>query len=295
VTGMQGFGVMVNDLALQALVKREKTAGRLPSTCDETSITGQNLTAECQPNLSHADMAALISGRARASLISGVANDPKVIAYYRRVDFSGTQAASNIQFGGQAATEGFKPADASKATGYLALSSQGTADANGQFTGTSTDNKFITHAYVGSGDVIAGSTTSNPAIPGVSTDTDNYAFGVVSLEKVWKPVKADSGLKGASWVKIGGISPNFKANGDNDTTHRFGMLNGYPFQYEMVAIKNVAKSAAIAAVVDGIVAAMQDPTFDLAGIAYINSSDATKNAKFTRGGLGNNYAPLSVK
>lgn len=295
VTGMQGFGVMVNDKALQALIKREVAAGRMGADCltiGATNGTTSTLTAACQPNLSHADMAALITGRATAALISGDAADTTAIAYSRRVDFSGTQASSNIEFGGQAATEGFKAADiiAKKVTptGFLALSDAGVAEpVTGQYTKTSTDGKFITNAKVGSGDVITA----------VSADTTNYAFGVVSLEKVWKPVKADSALKGASWVKIGGISPNFKADGSNDTTHRFGMLNGYPFQFEMVAIKNATNSKypAIAAVVDGIVAGMQDPAFNLAGIAYINSSDTTKNANFTRGGLGNNYAPLSVK
>jgi len=304
VTGMQGFGVMVNDKALQALIKREVAAGRMGADClniGATNGTTSTLTAACQPNLSHADMAALISGRARAALISGDAADTTKIAYYRRVDFSGTQASSNIQFGGQAATEGFKSADIYSgkvtSTGYLPLSRATTMDANGQFTGVSDDGNFLTRAYVGSGDVISGSTTAVPSILGVSTDTANYAFGVVSLEKVWVAAKASSGIKGASWVKIGGISPNFKADGTNDTDHRFGMLNGYPFQYEMVAIKNAAnsKTPMVAAVVEAIVAGMQDPKFNLAGIAYINSSDATKNANFTRGGLGNNYAPLSVK
>ncbi len=305
VTGMQGFGVMVNDKALQALIKREVAAGHMAADCltiGATNGTTSTLTAACQPNLSHADMAALISGKATAALISGDSTDTTAIAYYRRVDFSGTQASSNIQFGGQAATEGFKAADILagkvKPTGYLTLSSAGASpDANGQFTATSADGKFLTRAYVGSGDVIAGSTTATPPTIGVSTDTTNYAFGVVSLEKVWVATKTSSALKGASWVKIGGISPNFDASGNNDTTHRVGMLNGYPFQYEMVAIKNAAnsKTPAIAAVVDGIVAGMQDPSFNLAGIAYIGSTDATKNAKFTRGGDGNNYAPLNLK
>jgi hypothetical protein len=295
VTGMQGFGVMVNDKALQALIKREVAAGRMSADCltiGATNGTTSTLTAACQPNLSHADMAALITGRATAALISGDSTDTNVIAYSRRVDFSGTQASSNIEFGGQAATEGFKAADllAKKvtATGGLTLSDAGVADAvTGQYTKTSADGKFISNAKVGSGDVITA----------VSADTANYAFGVVSLEKVWVPAKATSGIKGASWVKIGGISPNFKADGSNDTTHRFGMLNGYPFQFEMVAIKNAAnsKTPVLETVANAIVTGMQNPSFDLAGIAYIDSSDTTKNAKFTRGGLGNNYAPLSVK
>ena len=295
VTGMQGFGVMVNDKALQALIKREVAAGRMASACEAigaTNGTTSTLTAACQPNLTLADMASLVTGKATAALISGDAADVTPIAYFRRVPMSGTQASSNIAFAGQAATEGFKAADVLsgkvKATGFLKLSDVGTvADSGGHYMLTSADGKFISHAKNGSGDVITG----------VSADTTNYAFGVGSLEKTWNATKASSGIKGASFVKLDGISPNFDATGANDAKHRVGMLAGYPFQFEMVALKNAANSKlpAVAAVVDGIVAGMQDPAYNLAGIAYINSTDATKNAKFTRGGLGNNYAPLSVK
>jgi hypothetical protein len=293
ITGMQGFGVMLNDKALQALIKREVAAGRMVATCDgATKVTGITLTAACQPNLSRADMAALITGKATAAMISGDSNDATVIAYSRRVDFSGTQASSNILFGGQGATEGFKAADllAKKvtATGWLTLSDAGVANATtGQYTKTSADGKFISNALVNSGDVITA----------VSADTSNYAFGVVSLEKTWGTTTS-SGIKGMAWAKIDGISPNFGgATMANDAKHRVGMLNGYPFQFEMVAIKNAAnsKTPAIAAVADAIVTGMQNPAFDLAGIAYIDSTDATKNAKYTRGGLGNNYAPLNLK
>jgi hypothetical protein len=295
VTGMQAFGVMVNDKALQALIKREVAAGRMAASCLEigaTNGTTSTLTAACQPNMTKADMAALVTGKATAALISGDAADVTPIAYFRRVPMSGTQASSNIAFAGQAATEGFKAADVIsgkvKPTGFLKLSDVGTtADSGGHYMLTTADGKFISHAKNGGGDVING----------VSGDTTNYAFGVGTLEKIWSATKASSGIKGASYVKLDGVSPNFDAAGANDAKHRVGMLNGYPFQFEMVAIKNATNSKlpAVAAVVDGIVTGMQDPAFNLTGIAYINSTDATKNAKFTRGGLGNNYAPLNVK
>jgi len=293
VTGMQGFGVMLNNKALQALIKREVAAGRMDATCDgATKVTGITLTAACQPNLSRADMAALITGKATAAMISGDTTDTTVITYNRRVDFSGTQAASNIMFGGQGATEGFKAADILggklKATGYLTLSDAGVADAvTGQYSKTSNDGKFVSNAKVTSGDVISA----------VSGDTTTYSFGVVSLEKTWGATTG-SGIKGMSYAKIDGISPNFGgATMANDSKHRVGMLNGYPFQFEMVAIQNAAnsKTPAVAAVADAIVTGMQTPGFDLAGIAYIGSTDTTKNAKYTRGGLGNNYAPLNLK
>jgi len=313
-TAMQGFGVIVNDKALNALIKREVNAGRLLSTCLTTpALTGYTITAACQPNVSHADMAALISGRATAALISGDGTDTTKIAYNRRVDFSGTQASSNIQFGGQAATEGFKAADITgaapklTATGWLTLAGVGSApNTSGDYELVSSN--FISRAKVSSSGVIS-------AVSGTA-DKDFYSFGVVSLEKVWNQYAADqkdandkvtvakSALTGASYVKIGGISPNFDAAGNNDLKHRVGMLNGYPFQYEMVAIKNASnsKTPMVEKVVNNIVDGLQNPSFNLAGLAYLGTpavdataSEVAKYAKFTRGGLGNNYAPLNVK
>jgi hypothetical protein len=306
VTGMQGFGVMVNNVALTALINREIAAGRIDSSC--AGKTGVTITAACQPNLSHADMTALVTGKATGATF-GVAADT-AIAYFRRVPFSGTQASSNITFAGQAATEGFKAADilAGKvtATGYATLAAAGTVDASGNYANTV--GTFTTYSKVGSGDVITG----------VSGNTTALAFGVVSLEKVYAAgttsttnattgvvtTAANGDLKGATWVKLGGISPNFKADGTLDSKQRVGMQAGYPMQFEMVAIKNAAndKTPALKAVVDSIVTALADPTYDLAGIAYIGTpaanataAEVAKYAKYTRGGLGNNYAPLSVK
>jgi hypothetical protein len=283
VTGVQGFGVMVNNVALTALINREIAAGRMDSSC--AGKTGLTITAACQPNLSHADMTALVTGKATGATF-GVAADAS-IAYFRRVAFSGTQAASNITFAGQAATEGFKAADilAGKvtATGYATLAAAGTVDASGNYANTV--GTFTTYSKVGSGDVITG----------VSGNTTALAFGVVSLEKVYS-ASTSGDLKGATWVKLGGISPNFKADGTQDSKQRVGMQAGYPMQFEMVAIKNAAndKTPALKAVVDSIVTALADPTYNLAGIAYIGSTDSTKKATYYRGGLGNNYAPLTV-
>jgi len=283
VTGVQGFGVMVNNVALTALINREIAAGRMDSSC--AGKTGLTITAACQPNLSHADMTALVTGKATGATF-GVAADT-AIAYFRRVPFSGTQASSNITFAGQAATEGFKAADILSgkaiATGYATLAAAGAVDASGNYANTV--GTFTTYSKVGSGDVITG----------VSGNTTALAFGVVSLEKVYS-ASTSGDLKGATWVKLGGISPNFNATGTQDAKQRVGMQAGYPMQFEMVAIKNAAndKTPALKAVVDSIVTALADPTYNLAGIAYIGSTDATKKATYYRGGKGNNYAPLTV-
>jgi len=292
VTGMQGFGIMVNDLALKALIRREVAAGRLSSSCDSTAIgsstTTSTLTAACQPSIRSSDMTALITGMATAALISGDSTDTTAINYYRRVPFSGTQAASNIAFAGQAAIEGFAStalvAKTATATGFSDPILGATIDSNGNYTYTSSTTKYVNYAKVGSGDVI----------DGVSANTGAYAFGVVSLEKVWNATKASSALKGASWVKLDGISPNYDmSTGTHDTKQRVGMQAGYPFQFEMVALKNAKSTGASKAVATSIVTGLQTDTYNLPGIAYIGSSSSTYKANFWRGGLANNYAPLT--
>lgn len=289
VTGMQGFGIMVNDLALKALIKREVAAGRLASTCDYTTIgslaTTSTLTAACQPSIRSSDMTALITGKATAALISGDSTNTTAISYYRRVPFSGTQAASNIAFAGQSAIEGFASdlltAGTKSATGYTAPI-LGTASGN-DYTYTSTSGKYINYAK----------SSGSAVITGVSGDTTTYAFGIVSLEKVWNATKASSDLKGGSWVKLDGISPNYNmSTGVHDTKQRVGMQAGYPFQFEMVALR-AAGSGAQKAVVGSIVTALQTDTYDLPGIAYIGSTNSTYAATFYRGGLANNYAHLT--
>lgn len=296
VTGMQGFGIMVNDPALKALIRREVAAGRLPSSCDSTAIgsyaTTSTLTAACQPSIRSSDVTALITGKATAALISGGldatgAADTTAITYWRRVPFSGTQAASNVQFAGQAALEGFDStsliAGTKTPTGYSAPI-LGTAASSGDYTYTSASGRYVNYAKGSGSDVITG----------VSADTTTYAFGVVSLEKIWSATKSSSEIKGGSWVKLDGISPNFDmSTGVHDTKQRVGMQAGYPFQFEMVAVKgggNGGQKSLTAKIIQGL----QEPSYDLPGIAYIGSGVAsTYKANFFRGGSGNNYAPLT--
>jgi|GEM_PF-2871431 len=310
VTGVQGFGIMVNNKALQALISREVTAGRLSSSCVAANIYGSNeavtaavtagnssatlLTAACQPSIRSSDMNALVRGTATGELISGTSGDTTTISYYRRVPFSGTQAASNIMFAGQASTEGFSTATlAAAATGYTApigtnttSSPAASIDSSGNYSYTSSSGYYKNYAKVSGSNVISG----------VSGDTTTYAFGVVSLEKVWTAVSTGtsgvSGITGGSWVKLDGISPNYDmSTGTHDTKQRTGMQAGYPFQFEMVAIKNASNRNTQAAVVNAIVTGLATESYNLPGITYIGGS--TYPAKFYRGGSANNYAPLT--
>jgi len=143
--------------------------------------------------------------------------------------------------------------------------------------------------------VIEGSSTSD-VITAVSGNTTDYALGVVSIENFYSNTVASSKLKGALFVKMEGVSPIHKADGTIDAKSRAGMLNGYPFAFQMQAIKSSALTGDYLDIYNKIVTALTDPSKDLAGIAYIGSSDASKNTAYTRftdaAVSGGNYLPL---
>lgn len=267
VTGVQGFGVIVNPNLYQALIVKENAAGRLASSCLSSEVTNTatyTISAACQPNLDRALYTSLITGKVTTATALMGTTDTTTISLARRVDSSGTQAASNIFFAGLAGYNVKTPA----ADGFdLPLG----AGVSGDLT------------------VTAGSATGD-VITAVSGNTTSYALGVVSLENTYLPAKADSKIKGALFVKIEGISPNFKTDGTLDAKARVGVQNGYPFAFDMQALKPTGLAGAYLAIYNTIVTALTNPANNLAGIAYIGSTDATKNTSFHRN--GNNFLPL---
>ncbi len=267
-TGMQGFGVIVNPKLYTAMIARDIDLGRLPSTCasseDVTSAT-YVVSGACQPTITRGEYSSLIAGTvSTANDLLGVTGDANKIKLFRRVDSSGTQASSNLFFAGQAGYNVKTPAT----DGFLPPLGAGT---------------------VGDVTVAAGSTTGD-VINGVSAEAADYALGVVSLENTFSLTKASSKLKGALFVKVDGYSPNFRTDGSLDSKSRAGMQAGYPFAYEMQAIRPAAIAGAYKDISDAIINGLKDPVADLAGIAYIGSADAAKNTKWVRD--GNNNLPL---
>lgn len=268
-TGLQGFGVIVNAPLYAALIKQNVADGILPASCDDASQaiggTTDAITAACQPTLKKADYASVITGKygSAADWFGSTIGGSKALKLFRRVDTSGTQAASNIFFAGQAAYNAKDPANDGFATLVTAASTKLS--------------------------VTEGSTTG-AVISGVSGEATDMALGVVSLENYYSLTKSASKLKGAAFVKLDGISPNFKADGTVDLKARSGLLAGYPFAFEMVAVAPTLTGDQ-GGIATKIVNGLKDPANDLAGIAYIGSSDTAKNAPYTRN--GNNYLPLS--
>jgi len=265
---MQGFGVIVNPNLYNALIAKDIAAGRLDAACASSQTVGgatDVITSACVPNITNADMASVMGGKINASGLIG-ATTTQTLTLARRVASSGTQAAAQIFFAGQS---GYN-AKAPTTDGFIDLAS---ATAKGSLDA-----------------VVEGSATGD-VITAVSGNTTDLAIGVVSTENTYSMTKASSKLKGALYVKVGGMAPHFNAAGTAiDSKHRAALQAGYPFAYEAQFIAPAALAGDYLDIATKIKAALKDNTQDLPGQAYVASGTA-KDTTYTRG--GNNYAPLS--
>jgi hypothetical protein len=282
-TGMQGFGVIVSPALYTSLIAAQVAKGQLANSCLTSEQVGgatDTITAACQPNLPTAAYTSLVTGKttSAADFLGNSDAAGTLITLARRTDTSGTQAASNIFFANQAAT-------AAKATlrdfdnaPTVAIGNPADSAASVSYTDVRVFEK------TGTGDVIT-------AVSGAT----GYALGVVSLENTYSMSSKTTGVKKALYVKLDGISPNLTTAADGttvlDAKARVGILNGYPMVYEMQALTSAKLGEPYKAIAGKIVTALQDPAGDLAGIAYIGSTDTAKNTPFKR--LNSNYAPLS--
>ncbi|AXS80135.1 hypothetical protein [Dechloromonas sp. HYN0024] len=271
-TGIEGFGVIVNGNLYDALITKNIADGLLPATC--ASATASTLVVgtgngACQPSVRSADYASFVTsgGQFNSSDAFGVAaND---ITLCRRDDLSGTQAASNIFFLNNVC--GLE--------GHLgAIPVVTNADSNAP------TYNVVDAANVSTGKaevcVWSGSATGTSAMTG-------YGIGVVSLGE--KDAVDTALTKPFYFVKLDGVSPNYKANGAYDSLHRANLLNGsYKFATEMAAYVKSTTSLTTGAgkvaraIADDIAKANLS---NLTGIAYLaGTADATKTARYTKGG-----------
>lgn len=269
-TGVQGFGVIVNPALYTKLIAAEVAAGRLANSCLTSETVGgatDVITAACQPNLSKALYASVVTGQiSTANALLSTTGDTTKLVLARRVSQSGTQPASNIFFAGQAGYAVKTPL----VDGYAAVLGAGVV------------NDLTVSENSTTGDVITA----------VSGNTADYAMGVASLENTYSMTKSASKLKGALFVKLENISPNFDAaTGLLDSKHRVGLQAGYPFAFEMQAVKQTGLAGEYLDIADKVIAALIDPAQNLAGIAYIGSATPAVNTSYTHG--ASNYLPLT--
>jgi len=262
---MQGFGVLVNTNMYKALQTRDIAAGRMAAACQDDL-----LTVACQPNIFTADYTALMTGKVTAAADLGLTG---TLTLHRRPASSGTQAATQIRFAGQANYMGKTPL----ASGFDMVGSEVTNTA-GVDVGSV---KVKTHS--GTGDLIT-------AVRG-DTTAGNLSIGVVSLDNTASKFGTSRAAQTAFFVKLDGVSPDFKGDGTLDSKYRTALRNGYSFSYEFQALKSAKLAGDYSGIYSAIVAGLKDPAADLTGIAYIGSTDATKNTVWTRG--GNNNFPIN--
>ncbi|MBL0943569.1 MAG: hypothetical protein IBJ04_04520 [Hydrogenophaga sp.] len=201
----QGFGIMVSEELYKAMQTQQKAAGRLPSTC----TVGDFTAGACQPSISKAEYTAVVRGDAfnyafNATLTG--TNDP--INLCRRVETSGTQAASNAYFlnnpcGNGNPTFGAIPPKAVDFSGGTAVSwTNGVPGATVSGNYDDFGGQFGLFEGSGTGDarncVIRRNSGNNPN--NVADGLGKYAIGFISLENA----------PAAGWklIKLDGVSPN---------------------------------------------------------------------------------------
>ena len=289
---MQGFGVVVNNNMYAALMRREVREGRMDASCDST-VAANLLLAKCQPGISTADYTALMTGKTTSAAAFLRDNDEnRVLSLNRRPNSSGTQAITQIYFAGEANYLGKTPlATGFDMAGYDSTVMATTQDGKTTYS-TNTDN------WVNAGFKVTTNIGTGDLIKKVQGDTTGLSIGVASLDNKAASKFGPAGgtaatrdLETARWVKVDGISPNFKGDGSVDGDQRAGLQAGYSFAFEFQTVKSSKLAGDYSAIYSDIVAGLKNPALNLTGIAYINSSDTAKNTTWTRN--ENNYFPLN--
>jgi hypothetical protein len=281
---VQSFGVAVSQPLYIALQKKNGL---------DTTVCGVSPgidTAACQPSISRADYASLISVDGKIDSLAALTGDSTLtdeLKLARRDDLSGTQSVSNMFF------------------------------ANGQCNGNNevTVPKSIDMAVAKAGGLMGGlaiRTNIEDDVTGVldvqsnSTSTDvRAAVGSTTLYAIGVAGTGSGGKQGTAgrFVKIDGVSPNFDGtNYMNATATRNQINNGYQFSYVMfgmyqTAMKDAAKKATVLALLEGF---KSSAVTNLSGIAYLDSDAsnaiADRQAKYSRldtSGKANNCSPLT--
>lgn len=216
----QGFGVMASEGLYRAMQVKQVNDGRLPAACSTVSpATVAGVAAadaaftpgRCQPSISKAEYAAIVVDGNLAytlpSAPSALTGDTNPVHICRRVETSGTQAASNVYFlnnpcANANPTSGYKtPRKVNFADGTAVVLDTATHGVAGNFEDFGGD-AFTIFEGSGTGDarncLSRRSAGNNPA--NVNDGLGSYAVGVVSLE--------NAPAAGRRYLKLDGVSPN---------------------------------------------------------------------------------------
>jgi len=316
VLALQGFTVVVNLNLYKALQKRDIAAGRLAATCQDV-ISQDAAGAVCRPNISSIDYASLIrvGGITTAAKLLGDASDTKQITVQRRVDTSGTQAASNIYFlrqncqgygtdlAGVVDNTVLKNVSVTLA-GVKTKGTFGGAMAKRGLPAAAAIEYFKADGSAGTSSDFTLAVKTHGETGGVRTaikdDTSGYSIGVVSLDGK----EDNSGFGGnGRYVKVDGADPMLTgalASPARDANQRINLVNGrWPFAVEFQAVYKTAPNKMVGhdATRDLIIAGLKNSDANIPGLGFFSSgagdarNGSDKIATVRRAG-GNNCAPL---
>jgi hypothetical protein len=255
---MQGFQVVVNNNLYAKLIARDVAAGRLASTCTAPAFTATLTAADmaCQPTVTSAEMATIMLGKRPSTmgLDAGLG-----MTLQRRVDSSGTQAATQIFF------TKMGNAIASKVQAFTPV--MGAALVDGGKAGDLTKVLVVVNS------------SSDNLVANVPLDTTGYSIGVVSNDK-----GSYNGTANILSVKVDGFSPNFDGTAI-DASAKATLAKGYPVQFEFVSLAPATQAAPQAAVVTMFNTGLANVANAVKGVVYKTQSTFSRN--------GNNLGALT--
>jgi len=292
---MQGFAVAVNNNFYKALQDAQIDAGILPG-CTKGTGTTATYTEACQPNITRAQYASLVSKegsiKSAADFIPG---STATLTLARRDTLSGTQASSDMFF-------------LANSCNKLDAKSKINAHGGALTPLRGVDDKGVPLTNLPSGLVV----NENVQTGGVENDlklTSGYSIGVIALSKgagtAYKFVKLDGAspnfAKGATSTLVAGVAATSTAAATASTL-RNNMLDGsWPLQMTAYAVYPTAaaatydaKKAPKAEFIKQMVSDLSSASLhDLDAIGYFNGP-ATKKTLVSRVG-GNNCSPLVTR
>jgi hypothetical protein len=217
----------------------------------------------------------------------------RTLTLHRRPASSGTQAATQIRFAGQAAYVGKTPfTGLTPALSIAAFDMAGSEITNStgvSSMGSPAVNHVLVKTHSGTADLITA----------IRDDLEGLSIGVASLDNGPTKFGADRAAQTAYFVKLDGVSPDVNAAGTGfDSKYRTALRNGYSFAYEFQTLKSSKLALPYSAVYTKIVNGLKDPANNLTGIAYIRSATEASNTTWTRGASSymqiNKNVPLTV-
>ena len=284
---MQGFAIGVNNKFYEALQAYQVSTNALPASCTPVSPATSVYTELCQPSISSAQYASLVTKEGSIKSAAGfIPGSTEALVLARRDDLSGTQAASQIFFGKSVCN---------------AKDPKSKINLGGAMDATHKDD--FDNVVVTPGSLIVNHNVQSSTVGSDLERTDAFAIGVLTL--------ASGAVSTYKFVKLDGVSPNFAKGSStvlSSANLRNNMINGsWPFQvvsYVMYPTASVGTDSVKKGLIEKFKADLSDSTLhNLTAISYFNGTAdrqslvhrATAKASGQTPAAYNNCAPLTFR